>query len=161
VKVAMLTLASLISIGAGGIASPVGRSAGPPCVPKVTKIHGETAAENCGPATVSLTVGGGSYHFKSGLCTTSASTKAFELNLGTAVPSDHEHNAGLPNFSMTVSGSTADLTATYGGKDLIGTGMTLVTVTGSGKNIGTFTNKLPTPKVGGSWNCHGVIYKGP
>jgi hypothetical protein len=156
---AMLIPVSLTVLGAFAFASPVALSAGPPCQPKITKIKGKIAAENCGPATVSLTIGGRSYHFKNGLCTTSGS--AFLLQLGTVVSSDNKHNAGLPSFGMTVSGSTADLTAEYGGKDLIGTGMTLVSVRGSGKNIGTFTNKLTTPKLSGSWNCHGVIYKGP
>jgi hypothetical protein len=158
---AILIPVCLIVVGAFAVASPVALSAAaPPCQPKITKIQGKPAAENCGPAKVSLTIGGRTYHFTNGLCTTSGSS-AFLLQMGTVVSADPEHNGGLPSFSMTVSGSTGNLTAEYGGKDLIGEGMTLVTVRGSRTNIGTFKNKLPTPKLSGSWNCHGVIYKGP
>ena len=151
---------SLLAASTTAVAAPSGQVASkPPCTPRLTKIDGKTAAENCGPATLTLKVGGKSYSFKNGLCETSG-PKVFTLDLGTLIVGDHAHNGGQPNFSMTVSGSTADVTAIYGGKDLVGA-MTLATVKGAGNNTGTFVNRLLTPKLTGSWNCHGVIYKGP
>ena len=151
---------TLVAASATAIAAPSGAVASrPPCIPKLAKINGKTAAENCGPATLTLKVGGKSYTFKNGLCETSGSN-VFTLDMGTLIVGDRAHNGGQPHFSMTVSGSTADVTAIYGGKDLVGA-MTLATVKGAGKNTGSLVNRLPMPKLSGSWNCHGVIYKGP
>jgi hypothetical protein len=123
----------------------------------MARIQGKSAAESCGPATVAIKIGGKSYTFKNGLCNSSGTT--FMLDLGTIIVGDQKHNLGLPNFSMTVSGSTADVTGMYGGKSIIPDSMTLATVKGAGSNKGTFSNRETTPKFTGSWNCHGVVWK--
>jgi hypothetical protein len=159
-KVALIVttgVAAAIAASAFASASPAAENGGMPCKPKITKISGKPAMALCGPATLTLKVGGKSYSYKDGLCQANGST-TFELDLGSLVTADLKHNHGLPYFSMTVSHKTADVTAQYGGKDLVG-GMTLVTVKGSMSNSGTFAGRLLTPKVSGSWNCHGVIVK--
>jgi hypothetical protein len=135
-------------------ASPAAGSGGLPCKPKIGTLGGKPSMALCGPATVSVRIDGKSYSFKNGFC--QASAMQFEVSLGT-VTGDSTHNHGLPHFSMFGT-RTSDLTAAYGGRSLVG-GMTLVTVKGSGTNAGTFTSRLGTPKVSGSWNCHGVIVK--
>jgi hypothetical protein len=131
--------------------------AGLPCTPKIATTNGKPSIVLCGPATVSLKVNGKTYSYSKGFCSASGST--FELSLGSLFSADHAHNAGKPYFSLTSVGKTADLIAQYGGKDLIGSGMTLAKVTSSGKNTGSFTGGLGGPKISGSWNCHGVIVK--
>jgi hypothetical protein len=152
---AVLAATVAVSVSAAS-AAPVGGA--PPCIPKIAKIQGKTAAESCGPATVKITIGGKTYSFKNGLCNVSGTT--FLLNLGTIIEGDQKHNLGLPVFGMTVSGSTADVTGMYGGKSIIPDSMTLATVKGAGSNKGTFSNRETTPKFTGSWNCHGVVWKG-
>lgn len=157
-KLAVLVPIVLAAATAGAVGSPVAQSAGMPCQPKMTKVDGKSAVQHCGPATVTLKISGRSYTFKNGFCMTSGST-SFMLQMGTLVVLDHAHNAGLPHLNLIGAGHTADLTAISGGRSLVG-GMTLVTLRGSGKSTGTFVNRLPTPKISGSWNCHGVIFKG-
>jgi hypothetical protein len=157
-----IALAATVAAGvlaAAIAAGPAGATAkgGLPCRPKITKgLGGKPTMELCGPATVTMTVNGKTYRFSQGFCESDSSQ--FQLTLGTLVASDHAHNGGKPYFSM-FGKSTADLSARYGGKDLMGAGMTLVTIRGAGKDTGTFGNQLPTPKIHGSWNCHGVIVK--
>jgi hypothetical protein len=155
---ALLVPAALAAATSAATATAAPSASAPPCIPKIAKIQGKTAAENCGPATVTIKIGGRSYAFKDGLCNSDGST--FILDLGTVVAGDRKHNLGLPTFGMTVSGHTADVTGMYGGKSIIPDSMTLATVKGAGSNKGSFSNRLSTPKFTGSWDCHGVIWKG-
>jgi len=156
-KVALVVTTAVAAVlGATAVASanPAASRGGLPCKPKIGTLGGKPSMALCGPATVRVTIDGKSYSFKNGYC--QADSSQFQISLGT-VTGDSKHNHGLPHFSM-FGKSTADLTAVYGGKSLVG-GMTLVTVKGSGTNAGTFVSRLGTPKVRGSWNCHGVIVK--
>ncbi|MEO9175245.1 MAG: hypothetical protein ABI317_06985 [Gaiellales bacterium] len=158
-KPALLVSALTAAVAVAVAATPAtaAPSAGaPPCIAKIAKIKGKTAAENCGPATVAVTVAGKSYHFKNGLCTSSGGT--FLLDLGTIVAVDHAHNLGLPNVDLIISGHSADVTGMYGGKSIIPDGMALASVKNPGKNTGTFSSSA-APKMTGSWSCHGVIFK--
>jgi hypothetical protein len=152
---AVVTVA--IAVSGSAVASATDLTGGPPCAAKLTKIQGKTAAENCGPATATVTVSGKSYSFKDGLCTTSGKS-TFLLQLGTLVE-DSNGNAGYAAFGITVSGTNAILTGYYKGKKVIPVTDFLVTAKNAGKNTGTFSSGRSTPKLTGAWNCHGVIFK--
>jgi hypothetical protein len=161
VKLALLIPAALVvaaAVGGTAVASATHAAGGPPCVPKIVKIDGKTAVENCGPATATVSVSGKTYSFKTGLC--SVSGKTFLLQLGTAV-AGVKGNAGYPDLSLTTNGTNAIATTDYKGKDIIPVTDFLLTVQNAGKNTGTFSSGRSTPKLTGSWNCHGVIYKSP
>jgi hypothetical protein len=157
-RIALAATAIAAALASAIAAGPADATAhgGLPCTPKITTAKGKPTMALCGPATVTITVNGKRYSFSKGYCQSNPSQ--FQISLGTLVGSDLKHNGGKPylNFFGT---TTADLVANYGGKDLIGTGMTLITLKGAGKNTGTFGNRLGTPKISGSWNCHGVIVK--
>ena len=134
----------------------------PPCMPKVTKIKGHQAAVNCGPATVTLHVGGKTYTFRHGFCQQSASAgSALQLDLGTVVLGA-AGNAGLPDFSMLIAHNhriASVFHADYGGKRLLGD--SLIDVKGNVPSKGTFTSRATTgARFSGSWNCHGVVWRG-
>jgi hypothetical protein len=154
---AATALAAAVAAAFGAVPAGAAGQAGLPCTPKITKVHGMPTMALCGPATVTMTVDGKRYSFNQGYC--ESSPDQFEVSLGTLVGSDRKHNGNKPYFNMFGKGS-ADLVASYGGKDLMGAGMQLISMKGAGKNTGTFGNKLGTPKISGSWNCHGVIVKG-
>jgi hypothetical protein len=157
-RIALVATAIATALASAIAAGPAGATAsgGLPCTPKITTAKGKPTMALCGPATVSITVNGKRYRFGQGYC--EASPGQFEVSVGTLVGSDLAHNGGKPYLSFFGT-STADLVAHYGGKDLMGSGMTLITLKGAGKNTGTFGNRLGTPKISGSWNCHGVIVK--
>jgi hypothetical protein len=152
---AVVTVA--IAVSGSAVASATHATGAPPCEPKITKIQGKTAAESCGPATATVTVSGKTYSFKSGLCTLSGKT-TFLLQLGTLVTGS-KGNAGYPALDMTFSGTNAIVTGDYKGKDIIPVTDFLLTAKNAGKNTGTFSSGRSTPKLTGSWNCHGVIFK--
>jgi hypothetical protein len=157
-RTALAATAISAALAAGIAAGPAGATAngGLPCKPKITTAKGKPTMALCGPATVALTVNGKRYSFTQGYC--QSDPGQFQVSVGTLVSSDLKHNGGKPYFNFFGT-TTADLVANYGGKDLMGSGMTLITVKGAGKNTGTFGNRLGTPKISGSWNCHGVIVK--
>ena len=134
----------------------------PPCTPKQTRIAGKKAVENCGPATVALTVGGHVYHYTHGLCSDSKSAGAkLELDMGTLVVGA-SGNAGEPYFSMLIADSSIGgsvFEADFGGKQVLGDSL----ITPSGKMKGTFegTDLSSATRFSGSWNCHGVIWHAP
>ena len=137
----------------------------PPCTPKITKIQGHQAAVNCGPATATLHISGKTYTFRNGFCEQSKSVtgEALGLDLGTTVPGV-KGNAGKPDFSMLIAHIhtvASVFGADYGGKDLLG-GQSLINVKGNIPAKGTFTSRVTFgAKFTGSWNCHGVVWKGP
>ena len=134
----------------------------PPCTPKVTTIKGHQAAVNCGPATVTLHVGGKTYTFRHGFCRQSkAAGSALQLDLGTVVVGA-AGNAGRPDFSMLIAHNhtvASVFHADYGGKRLLGD--SLIDVKGNLPSTGTFTSRVTFgAKFSGSWNCHGVVWRG-
>jgi hypothetical protein len=142
----------------GSAAGSAERSAGAlPCANKISKVHGKTAVGYCGPATATVTVGGKTYTFRSGLC---IKTESFTVQLGTFVEGLGSSNGGFPELSINVSGSSGSLSGYSKGKKVIPDLDYLITAKGGGKNTGTFANGPNGPTLSGSWNCHGVIYKG-
>ncbi len=145
-----------------GAVTPAARSrpaGGPPCLPKVVKIGGKTAAVNCGPATATLHIGGRTYTFHQGFCDVTKS--GLELSLGTAIPAEHKTNAGKPYFNMLVQHSSIGgsvFGAYQGGKQIVGD--SLVTLTGGFPAAGTFKSRFTIGKpFTGSWSCHGAIWR--
>jgi hypothetical protein len=153
---AVVTIA--IAVSGSAVASATHVTGGPPCLPKMSKIQGKTAVQNCGPATVTMSVSGKTYSFKSGYCAASGSS-TFLIQLGTLVEGSNG-NAGYAAFDITVSGSNAILTGYYKGKKVIPVSDFLVSAKNAGKNTGTFSSGHSTPKLTGAWNCHGTIVKG-
>lgn len=135
-------------------------SAAPPCVPKIVKLNGKKAVENCGPATVILKVAGKTYNFNKGLCAQSKSAgAALELGLGTLVIGARG-NAEKPYLNMLIAKSNiaSIFEADSGGKQLLGD--SLITAHGNLPSKGSFTGEsLTGAQFSGSWNCHGVVYK--
>jgi len=159
-----LPMAATITAPAASAATAISASSSLPCTPKVIKIQGHNAAVNCGPATATLHLGGKTYTFRNGFCQQSKSAgSALILDLGTIV-SGVKGNAGQADFSMligSVHSLASVLGADYGGKDLLG-GESLINVVGSIPSKGTFTSKVTVgARFTGSWNCHGVVWKGP
>jgi hypothetical protein len=153
-------------LAAAGVAASTARAAttsAPPCTPKLTTIQGHRAAVNCGPATVTLHVGGKTYVFRQGFCEQSkAANTELELNLGTSVVGARD-NLGKSRFSLViVSNKVASVfSAYYGGKKAL-TAESLITVHGNLPARGTFASKVTFgPAFTGSWDCHGVVWKGP
>ncbi|HEX6763082.1 MAG TPA: hypothetical protein VF094_09795 [Gaiellaceae bacterium] len=147
------------AVAPAGFGRPAG--GGPPCVPKVTKIGGKTAAVNCGPSTATLHIGGKTYTFHAGFCDLSSS--GLQLTLGTVIPQARKTNAGKPSFSMLVAWPTkkpsGSLFSAYtGGRQILGD--SLVTVTGGYPSNGQFKSTFTVGQTfTGSWNCHGALWK--
>jgi hypothetical protein len=161
-KLALLVPAIVsIAIGVSGsaAASATQATGGLPCVPKIVKIQGKTAAEACGPAIATVTISGKSYGFKSGLCE-SGGKGVLLLNLGTLVAGS-TGNAGYPSFSITVNGTNAILSAYYKGKKIVPVADFLVAARFTGKYTGTFSSGRGTAKLAGTWDCHGVVFNTP
>ena len=147
--------------GTGGMAAAShldGAVSKPPCVGKVTKIHGHQAAVNCGPATVTLSLSGRTYDFKNGHCVHDlADGLALELDLGIAVVKGGASNAGEPYLAITAASATlASLSANYGGRQLVSD--SLIKLQTHGLLTGTFKSSftLTTPFTG-TWDCHGAL----
>jgi hypothetical protein len=162
-----LTQLMVVGVVVGGVAvvpAGAGAASAPPCTPKVVKINGKQAAESCGPATVLLKISGKTYSFKNGLCEQSKSAgSALQLTLGTVIAGAHG-NDGKPDFSMLIAKThtIASVFEAYsGGKQLLGD--SLINPRGTIPSKGTFTgtNLVNNKQFSGSWNCHGVVYKGP
>ena len=147
------------AVAPAGFGRPAG--GGPPCLPKVTKIGGKTAAVNCGPSTATLHIGGKTYTFHQGFCELSSS--GLELDLGTVVPAADKTNAGKTSFSMLVAWpkkkAAGSLFSAYmGGKQILGD--SLITVTGGYPTNGKFKSFFTVGQTfTGSWNCNGALWK--
>ncbi len=158
-----LIVAGALLAGVGALPTGAVAASAPPCIPKVVKINGKQAAENCGPATAILKVAGKTYSFKDGFCQQSKSAgSALSLDLGTVIVGVHG-NAGKPDFSMLIakSGIASVFQADFGGKQILGD--SLITARGSIPSNGSFAGKSPLTgaRFSGSWNCHGVVYQAP
>lgn len=129
----------------------------------MTKTAGKTTVANCGPATATLKYKGKTYTFKNGYCETSkAAGGALMLDLGTLVL-DAKGNAGKSYFSLGVTKVGKRLNngviteADQSGKEILSE----VIVKPKGTVAGATFTQYGTVPVSGSWNCHGVVYKGP
>ncbi len=130
----------------------------PPCVGKVTKLHGHEATVGCGPATATLSLNGRVYHFKNGHCVHDAAAKlALEIDLGTAVVGTGTGNAGEPYLAITAESATvASLSANYGGHQLVSG--SLIKIQSHGLLTGTFKSSFTlTAPFTGTWDCHGSL----
>lgn len=134
-----------------------------PCKPKIVTTKNGLETDYCGPATASFTIGGKSFSFKNGYCSSELTTTV-ALTLGaleTANGIQASGNAKKPylSLSLTKGSATQLLNAVYSnGKKLSGaTGMTATgTIVASGSSKGTFKGAYKGSKFSGSWNCHGV-----
>ena len=139
-------------------------AASAPCTPKTPTIKGHPAMALCGPATATVTVGGRTYSFHSGFCAEPIpNSDSFQLSLGTDVPTlgGPSNNAGQPFFSMDIakghtSASIAE--AYFGGHKLIANAP--IALSGQIPTHGSFKSKSAGPNFSGTWNCHGVLWKG-
>ncbi len=167
VTVVALAAAAACTLALTASAAPTGNA--PPCTPKITKIGGHKAAINCGPATATLRIGGKSYTFRNGYCQTSKSAGSYPaLNLGTDVLGGGKNNAGQPSFSMLIVahlhspyGSGSVFHADKGGKRILGDSLIKVSSSSPAKGTFTGTDYSAGTKFTGSWDCHGVVFKGP
>jgi hypothetical protein len=171
--VAFLAIGALVgstvaSAAAAGAASPGAHAASslPPCLPKITTAKGHEAVEYCGPATATLALGGKTYNFKSGYC--SSDPKAgvqLQVTLGTIIAGQtSKGNDGLPLFELEVIKSSG-LTIETVNADVAGKALAVLsaaTVKGSVSSSGKFTSAKSVLGGGsshftGTWNCHGSI----
>jgi hypothetical protein len=155
VLIACLAVSAMAATTAGAFAAP---SAAAECVPQDMTINGKHAFRECGPATVTMLLNGKKYTFNHGTCRVLKGN--IELQVGTTVAEDFKHNGGQAYIDLfggdDFDDGNADLYALSGGKRFF-TGSATVAVKGIGKNTGTFSGT--SPKVSGSWNCHGVIIR--
>jgi hypothetical protein len=160
VTVGVLAAVSVVAASMAAQATAAG-AASAPCLPKVTTIAGKHAVVNCGPAVVTIHLGGKSYTFKGGLCSASSTAKAaLQLDAGTLVVGA-KGNAGKPYISFLIATNHAIASvfeADYGGKQLFGD--TLIKVAGKIPLKGTFTSAFG-PHFTGAWDCHGVVDRTP
>jgi hypothetical protein len=137
---------------------PAAASASSPCAAKETKINGQTAIVNCGPATATLRYKGKTYKFKSGTCLSTAGT--ITLDLGTNFLGDNNH--GYAHFSLTMlSVTTAPVLATSGKLTINGSAkLSSRGATGTFKGLNTVIHgtSITTAPLSGSWHC-GQVYK--
>lgn len=156
----MTVLGSAALASSLATASAAGAASGSPCEPRVTAINGRRAIVYCGPATVTIQLGGRTYRFRNGLCDRSTTMGGVELNVGTLIQGA-TGNAGRSFVSLVIAQSPSEsdaFEADAGGQQLFGD-----SVIAQGGNLidkGTFTSVLG-PAFSGSWDCHGVIYSGP
>ncbi len=139
------------------------KGSGAPCTPKIVTIKNGLETDYCGPATATFKIGGKSFSFKNGYCSSELTTTV-ALTLGTLETVngiEASGNAKKPylSLSLTKGSSTQLLNAVYSnGKKLSGaTGMTATgTIVASGSSKGTFMGNYNGSKFSGTWNCHGV-----
>lgn len=156
----------LVLLGGGAlacvlaIATAAGAASAPPCAPQVAAINGHRSIAYCGPATVTIQIGGHTYRFRNGLCDRSGTVGALEVSVGTLVQGARG-DAARPFVSLLIakSPSSSEAFEAYsGGKQLFGD--TEIAQNGTLLGKGTFRSVLGAA-FAGSWDCHGVIYSGP
>ena len=156
VRCALPLAAALVGLAA----APAGAAHRPPCTPRITRIHDHRATAFCGPATVTVAIGGATYRFRGGLCDRSATMGALEIDVGTQV-AGATGNGGQPFVSLVIAQSPSNseaFEADAGGRQLLPD-----SVIAQGAPLlshGTFTSVLG-PVFTGSWSCGGTIYDGP
>lgn len=164
IRIAIAVLLVATTACAIALTASASTRSSPPCTPKVTTIGGHRAGVDCGPATATLRIGGKTYTFHKGFCQQSkAAGTALELTLGTTVLGG-KNNAGQPAFDLTITKYRAASVgyAYYGGRNLLKDNLNLINYSGSLPSHGTFTSLATAgTKFTGSWNCHGVFWKGP
>jgi len=148
-----------LAAGVATVAAAAATSASP-CTPRTTTIHGHRAIAYCGPATVTIVLGGRTYHFLNGLCDRSRTMGALELDVGTLVQGA-AGNAGRAFVSLVIAESPSSseaFEADSGGRQLFGE--SVIAQGGTPLSKGTFVGILGAA-FSGSWDCRGLIYDGP
>jgi hypothetical protein len=153
-----LLIAGTIIVATAAWATPSGATQSGRCFAKESKINGQMAIVNCGPATATIRYKGKTYKFKSGDCLTTGG--AITVDLGTNFVGDDNH--GYAHFSLTmISASFAPVLATSG-KLVINGNAKLSSRGAKGTFTGTTTivhgGKISEAPLSGSWNC-GAVYK--
>jgi hypothetical protein len=157
--------ATVVVLGAAALAAGLatasaGASSAPPCSPRHTTADRRSAIAYCGPATVVIDVGGRTYSFSGGLCDLSATMGGLELNVGTLVRGA-SGNGGKPFVSLVIAKPPSEseaFEADDAGSQLFGD--SVIAENGTLISHGSFSGELGADFTG-SWNCHGVIYRGP
>lgn len=152
-------IAVTVTAAAVASATPSSTLAASPCLPKQTKIQGEAAIVDCGPATATLRYKGRTYTFKSGACLRTG--KTIVLDLGTNFLGSNNH--GYAHFSLTMlSTTTAPLLADSGKLVINGSArLSGLGASGTFKGANTIvhgTTSITTVPFSGSWHC-GSIYQ--
>jgi transcription elongation factor len=165
----MLAVAATAAVAAvataAGAATPAHVAASkPPCVPKYGSSGGHTYVDYCGPATATLKVGGKTYDFKDGYCSTDAKAGiALELTLGVIDEAKSPVNGGKTLFQLqdikTSAVSVVSVNVDYAGKALPLNGASLKgSIPGGGTIV---AGQYSKPSFSGTWNCHGVVVATP
>jgi hypothetical protein len=152
--------------GCGSAAKPQVSLASPSCIPKSTSVHGKTDVRYCGPANATLLLGGKTYKFRYGRCT---SDKAIGLTLGVTLGAidygNLKTNGGRPLFQLQIDErpiAIETVNASRGGKLLISLNTVNAKYTASSPLSGTFHSFKGAFGTGkpfsGSWDCGGKIY---
>ena len=153
-------LGAALAGGASTNSAAAGTASAPPCAPRVIAVGGRRAIAFCGPATVTIQIGGRTYRFRHGLCERSRAVGALELNVGTLVQGAIG-DAGRSFVSLLIAelpSSSEAFEADAGGRQLFGE--SVIAQNGALLGQGTFVSVLGGA-FSGSWNCHGVIDSGP
>ena len=128
-----------------------------PCAKKTTRIKGNFATVNCGPAVATLAIGGKKFTFRNGLCQRSLSGGVV-IALGTSVDDGTGTNAGRPYISIGIDKTGARIAeAFYGGKALID--FSSIKVSGKVPLKARFSGLAGQKRFTGSWDCHGHVYQ--
>ena len=154
----------------GGVALACGLAAAPGasasataparCTPRASTIDGRHAISYCGPATVTIDLGGTTYRFRGGLCDVSRTVRGLALDVGTLV-AGAAGNAGRPFVSLVIAHSPSEsdaFVADSSGQQLFAD--TILVPGGPLFSQGTFESELGVAFTG-TWDCHGAIYFGP
>ena len=135
------------------------------CIPKNIGVHGKTEIRYCGPATASLILGGKTYRFRDGRC---SSDKAIGLTLGVTLGTiDYANlktNGGRPLFQLQIDEqpiAIQTVNASWGGEPLIVIHTVKTNYRGPRPLNGTFQSFKGAFGTGkrfsGSWDCHGEL----
>ena len=135
------------------------------CIPKNIGVHGKTEIRYCGPATASLILGGKTYRFRDGRC---SSDKAIGLTLGVTLGTiDYANlktNGGRPLFQLQIDEqpiAIQTVNASWGGEPLIVIHTVKTNYRGPRPLNGTFQSFKGAFGAGkrfsGSWNCRGKL----
>jgi len=160
-SIAVLAGAAAATAGAvAGVGAAAASTSNPPCTPRTSEIAGHRAIAYCGPATVVIQTGGRTYRFRRGLCDLSTTMRGVEISIGTLVRGA-AGNGGLPFVAIVIAhlpSSSESFEAFSGGQQLYGE--SVIAPTGAVYAKGSFVSVLGG-SFSGSWDCHGVISRGP
>ena len=158
---ASLVLLCGAALACGLAAAPGAGAAGSArCAPRASTIDDHHAISYCGPATVTIDLGGRTYRFHGGRCDVSRTVRGLALDVGTLV-AGAAGNAGRPFVSLVIAHSPSEsdaFAADSGGQQLFAD--TVLVPGGPLYGQGTFESEFGVA-FSGTWDCHGAIYFGP